>query len=129
MKIKTDFKTIGDYLKSLNDLKRAKLSEQFVAEMLKRCDSVTKKNTPVDRGTLRNGWKIEFNANGNESEGVYYNDTEYATYVEFGHRTANHNGWVEGRFMLNKGIQATERSRERIAKRIIDKEITERLKK
>lgn len=28
------------------------------------------------------------------------NPVEYASYVEFGHRTANHKGWVEGRFML-----------------------------
>lgn len=28
------------------------------------------------------------------------NPVEYASYVEFGHRTANHEGWVQGRFML-----------------------------
>ena len=28
------------------------------------------------------------------------NPVEYASYVEFGHRTANHEGWVRGRFML-----------------------------
>lgn len=25
---------------------------------------------------------------------------EYASYVEYGHRTANHTGWVQGQFML-----------------------------
>ena len=28
------------------------------------------------------------------------NPVEYASYVEFGHRTADHEGWVQGRFML-----------------------------
>lgn len=28
------------------------------------------------------------------------NPVEYASYVEFGHRTRNHKKWVEGRFML-----------------------------
>ena len=28
------------------------------------------------------------------------NPVEYASYVEFGHRTRNHTGWVEGHFML-----------------------------
>lgn len=28
------------------------------------------------------------------------NPVEYASYVEYGHRTRNHQGWVEGKFML-----------------------------
>ena len=28
------------------------------------------------------------------------NPVEYASYIEYGHRTANHKGWVQGRFML-----------------------------
>ncbi len=28
------------------------------------------------------------------------NPVEYASYVEYGHRTRNHKGWVRGRFML-----------------------------
>ena len=29
------------------------------------------------------------------------NPVEYASYVEFGHRTKNHKGWIEGHFMLS----------------------------
>ena len=29
------------------------------------------------------------------------NPVEYAPYVEFGHRTRNHKGWVEGKFVLS----------------------------
>lgn len=28
------------------------------------------------------------------------NPVNYASYVEYGHRTANHKGWVQGKFML-----------------------------
>ncbi len=28
------------------------------------------------------------------------NPVEYASYVEYGHRTADHNGWVSGHFMM-----------------------------
>lgn len=34
------------------------------------------------------------------------NPVEYAAYVEYGHRTANHKGWVAGRFMMT--ISAAE---------------------
>lgn len=37
---------------------------------------------------------------GNEYQIEIINPLEYASYVEFGHRTANHKGWVKGRFML-----------------------------
>ena len=30
------------------------------------------------------------------------NPVEYAAYVEYGHRTANHKGWVPGKLMLTK---------------------------
>lgn len=33
------------------------------------------------------------------------NPVEYASYVEFGHRTRNHEGWVQGRFMLTMSEQ------------------------
>lgn len=52
-------------------------------------------------GTLKRGWSI-----GNiRKEGSNYiieivNPVEYASYVEYGHRTANHKGWVAGKFMM-----------------------------
>ena len=30
------------------------------------------------------------------------NPVNYASYVEFGHRTRGHKGWVKGRFMLTQ---------------------------
>lgn len=90
------------------------LAARLLAKVIKR--------TPVGQyeagygkvgGTLRRGW-----TGGNESNAKNYADSmkvskvgndyvieiinpvEYASYVEFGHRTRNHKGWVEGQFML-----------------------------
>lgn len=73
-------------------------------------------------GTLRRGWtaKTESEAvsGGNNANAKAYasslkitktgnayqieiiNPVNYASYVEYGHRTRNHKGWVPGRFML-----------------------------
>lgn len=36
------------------------------------------------------------------------NPVEYASYVEYGHRTRSHKGWVQGRFMLTISMQELE---------------------
>jgi hypothetical protein len=38
------------------------------------------------------------------------NPVEYASYVEFGHRTRGGNGWVEGKFMLTISEQEIQSS-------------------
>lgn len=61
------------------------------------------KRTPVDTGHLRGSWSA---TDVEELDDAYritvYNSVEYAPYVEFGHRTRNHQGWVAGYFMLTK---------------------------
>ena len=65
------------------------------------------KRTPVGvyphktGGNLRRGWtvgEVVKTSNGYKVEVI--NSVEYASYVEYGHRTRNHKGWVPGRFML-----------------------------
>ena len=78
-------------------------------------------------GTLRRGWIAETHEEAARGEGdpgdkeiLQYtkslkvrregdmliidivNPVEYAAYVEYGHRTANHKGWVSGKLMLTK---------------------------
>lgn len=81
-------------------------------------------NTGKTGGTLRRGWTAKSHEEAESGkgsglsnvddflngitvthEGNLYkieivNPVEYASYVEYGHRTANHKGWVPGRFML-----------------------------
>lgn len=77
-------------------------------------------------GTLRRGWtsktyeeaKIEKKSSAKayaDSLAIHHygntlvieivNPVEYASYVEYGHRTANHKGWVPGKFMLTVSEQ------------------------
>lgn len=64
-------------------------------------------------GTLKRGWtagkKVSANVyaqslavtkTGNAYSIEIINPVYYASYVEFGHRTANHKGWVPGKFMM-----------------------------
>ncbi|MBM6875456.1 HK97 gp10 family phage protein [Fusobacterium mortiferum] len=65
------------------------------------------KRTPVGvyahktGGNLRRGWTVgEVVKTNNGYKVEVINSVEYASYVEYGHRTRNHKGWVPGRFML-----------------------------
>ncbi|MCF6515559.1 HK97 gp10 family phage protein [Lactobacillus sp. S2-2] len=61
----------------------------------------TKKRTPVDTGTLRRGWtKSKVQWSGRSVGFTISNNVEYASFLEYGHRTRGGNGWVSGRFML-----------------------------
>ena len=53
------------------------------------------------------------------------NPVEYASYVEFGHRTRNRKGWVRGRFMLSISEREIASSAPAILERKIQKELGE----
>ena len=53
------------------------------------------------------------------------NPVEYASYVEFGHRTRNHKGWVEGKFMLTISEDEIRRSAPRILEKKLEKYLKE----
>jgi bacteriophage protein of unknown function (DUF646) len=73
------------------------LAKELGAELLAR----TKERTPVDTGNLERTWSIsEVEKIGRVYRITVYNNTEYAAYVEYGHRTSNHKGWVPGKFMM-----------------------------
>lgn len=88
-------------------------------------------------GTLRRGWTgANGNANGYANSlnvnkvGTDYvieiiNPVEYASYVEFGHRTRNHTGWVEGHFMLTISEDEIRKSAPRILEKKLEKYLKE----
>lgn len=68
-----------------------------------------KRGTPVDTGTLRRSWYME----GPYISGMViaikiYNNKEYASFVEDGHRTRGGSSWVSGIHMLYKTVQEVE---------------------
>lgn len=87
-----------------------------------------KKMTPVDQGDLRDNWKYDVIKKGSSFIIVIYNQMEYASFVEKGHRivvAGKTVGWVEGHFML----KLTEDEMERIAPNMWKKEIEKEMKR
>ena len=128
----SDLKKLQKQLESL-ETQRDTLMEACAKELAARLLAKVKKRTPVGvypentgkkGGTLRRGWTIGESENIN---GVYKieitNLVEYSSYVEFGHRTANHKGWVEGKFMLT----ISEQELQNIAPRVLEKKIKQKL--
>lgn len=96
--------------------------ESCAKELAARLLRMVVKRTPVGQyskssgkegGTLRRGWTDEKRSLAEDyvdSLTVHHfgdtyvieivNPVEYASYVEYGHRTANHKGWVKGKFMM-----------------------------
>ena len=103
------------------------------------------KRTPVGQypsdtgkvgGTLRRGWtggksmsvksyaqSLPITKIGNTYQIEVINPVEYSSYVEFGHRTANHKGWVNGRFMLTISEQEIQQA----APAIIEKKLMKQM--
>ena len=54
---------------------------------------------------------------GNVYEISVINPVEYASYVEYGHRTRNHRGWVPGRFMMTISADEVEQQAPKVIER------------
>ena len=117
-----EFSELREYQKKLRRMqsKFPQFVEECIREVALRLLAKTIARTPVDTGTLRRNWQIgAVRRIGNGYEVEVYNPIEYAKYVEFGHRTRNGTGWVEGRFMLT----ISERELQRELPAILDREI------
>lgn len=85
--------------------------ESCAQELAVRLLRKASKRTPVQKGVLRRGWVIgEIRKNGDSYQIEVKNPIEYASYVEYGHRTANHQGWVPGQFMMTISEQEIQQS-------------------
>ena len=97
-------------------------------------------------GTLRRGWTAKTEAeasSGGKSDAKAYadawpitksgsmiqieiiNPVHYASYVEFGHRTRNHKGWVKGKFMLTISEQELQSQAPKILENKLKKYLEE----
>lgn len=85
-----------------------------------------KKMTPVETGDLRNNWKHHVVKRGDSFIILIYNQLEYASFVENGHRIVIGGqtvGWVEGKFMLKLTKDEMERIAPNMWKKEIEKEM------
>ena len=132
-------KKFRDELNKLQD--PDKFVEARAKELAVRLLRMVVKRTPVGEypkssgkkgGTLRRGWTGEKRSSAQnyaDSLTVHHfgdtyvieivNPVEYASYVEYGHRTANHKGWVKGRFMMT----ISEQELEKIAPKVLENKI------
>ena len=107
---------VGDYSREVEVVAKRD------SKKYKKGDTYKKKINPSGKmgGTLRRGWTIgEIKKEG----GVYnidiINPVEYASYVEYGHRTPNHKGWVEGHFMMT----ISEQELQTIAPKVLENKL------
>lgn len=130
--IKVDTKALEQFQRKLERLNAEQLdawNEATVKELAARLLGKVRTRTPVGEydnktgkqgGTLRRGWtvgEVVKTAGGYSVEII--NNVEYASYVEYGHRTRNHQGWVNGRFMMT----ISEKELEAQAPRILENKL------
>lgn len=97
--------------KDLNVLKQRfpQEIEGFLVEIASRGLRKAKQRSPVDTGELRRNWNVgKVKRSGDTLSIELYNNTEYAPYVEYGHRTRN-GGFVPGVYMLEITLMELER--------------------
>ena len=125
---KVDFsdmrKMANSFKKALDERVIDRFIEDFLLEMAYRANRKIKKRTPVGEdtespGNLRRNWKVsKVVRKGKSFEVDNYNDTYYAIYVEYGHRTGKDlTKWVEGQFMMTISMQEIERELPRYLER------------
>lgn len=121
--------------------------EACAKELAARLLTKVIKRTPVgvypDRvgGTLRRGWTAEkqqgvmtyvnslnVTHSGDSFTIEIVNPVEYASYVEFGHRTRNHKGWVEGKFMLTISSQEVQEAAPGVLEKKLERKLGEAFK-
>jgi hypothetical protein len=112
MAVKVDLTQLQGFYDKLDKLDTDKFCRDCVNELAGRLLSKVIKRTPVGvyppetgklGGTLRRGWTDDppvVTRTGDTYEADVSNPVSYAPYVEYGHRTRNHKGWVEGKYML-----------------------------
>lgn len=107
-----DFTGFQLFLKNLKEMQKAfpGFLEECVEELANRLLAKVVPRTPVDSGELRRSWtigQVTMSTAGAKIE--VFNPVYYSPYVEYGHRTPNHQGWVEGHFMMTISARELER--------------------
>jgi len=112
---KFDFTEFEELAKAFQQAQKTRVIERFIRdfllEMAFRAERKIKKRTPVDTGLLRRSWRVgDVQRQGNAYVVEIINNTEYASFVEYGHRAGKDlTRWVEGRFMATISMQEIER--------------------
>lgn len=134
MSVRVDTRELRQFKEKLESINTDSLLKEIAADLAARLLRKVKKRTPVDTGELRRNWQVS-NIRLFERFCVVeiYNSTEYAEYVEFGHRLVRKtkNGdkkfirWVPGKFMLTISTRELENMKDRIVRRKVEEWLKE----
>ena len=148
---KVDCKELREFQKQLQKNLSGQQLDLFIEscakELAARLLAKVIKRTPVGQdpsgsgkvgGTLRRGWtggkgqasnafagNLKVHHFGNTYVIEVENPVEYASYVEFGHRTRGGKGWVEGHFMLTISEEEVQRDAPRVLENKLKKKLGE----
>lgn len=118
-----DTRELRDLLRRLGKAEQEGIDDfvkECLLELVYRLDAKTKARTPVDKGLLRRNWRVgDFRKIANGWQVEYFNNTEYAPYVEFGHRKKG-GGFTPGRFMLKISEQELQQEMPQILERKLE---------
>ena len=82
--------------------------------------------TPVKTGNLRRNWhSTSVVKHGFTFTILVINQTEYALYVEYGHRKKDGRGWVPGKFMMTISAEKIQQKAPQIVEKIIAQRLGE----
>lgn len=126
---RTDFEQLKQLQKQLQKFQRIDMDvfcEQCAKDLAGQLLRKVKQKTPVKSGNLRNNWMIgEVVKQGDLYVIEVINPTEYASYVEYGHRTHNHRGFLDGKFMLTLSEEELKREAPKILEQKLKKKLIE----
>lgn len=108
---KCDFSELRKFAKHLEkqETKAKAMIERCTNDLAAELLARTKERTPARSGDLCGAWSVSsIRRIGKWYKIVLINNLEYAAYVEYGHRTSNHHGWVQGKFMMTISAKEIE---------------------
>lgn len=110
-KVFIDVNELKKFQSKLESLDTKKLLEKTVKRVAQQHLRTIIKNTPVDKGKLRDSWNVEIRENPQGYLVTINTDLEYALYVENGHRVMRNEeqiGFVKGQFFIKRSEINTE---------------------
>lgn len=130
MSTKIDTKKLDAFaqkLKKASSSQGEAVCTEALNEIAKVALKKTINQTPRDTGNLARSW---LTTDGVKQEGKsykkeIYNTADYAVFVEFGHRTRSHKGWVPGQFMLTNALEQTSPMLNSIISSVVNKHLGE----
>ena len=131
MQINIDTGDLEALLARLQAADGEKCIEAGMKVLAQRGVDIAKKNTPVDKGQLRRGWKVK---EATALRATLINPTKYAEYVEYGHRQQPGRfvpklgkrlkaSWVNGQFYAKKSGEIIRKNAGKIMEPVITKEV------